>query len=337
MNLPPLIQSFVLHFGEMGSRWGINRTVGQIYALLYVSPEPLCADQIVDALGISRSNVSMSLRELQAWNLVLLKHLPNDRRDFFTTPDDVWQILRTLAEERKKREVDPTLSVLREMLMQKPQSEAERHSPRRGMAEMHGLIEQLTTWYDDVKTARDRAAGHPADPWRQGDEAARGQGPGRLVRAQDARKCVRRRQGRQQGMSSILVDQASQALTRDTRAPAAATAAPAASRAVGASLRAAVGLQSRRRWSGCRRRPCSASRLAASPPASRRNRRCCRRLVSPRWASCAPHWTGLARALPSRPPAPSLTTLRHTAVATVATRSPLDAGQPARRGMSPAS
>ncbi|MCJ8144240.1 GbsR/MarR family transcriptional regulator [Ancylobacter gelatini] len=150
MNLPPLIQSFVLHFGEMGSRWGINRTVGQIYALLYVSPEPLCADEIVEALGISRSNVSMSLRELQTWNLVVLKHLPNDRRDFFTTPDDVWQILRTLAEERKKREVDPTLSVLREILMQQPGSDTERFAQTR-MAEMHGLIEQLTNWYEDVK------------------------------------------------------------------------------------------------------------------------------------------------------------------------------------------
>ncbi|MDQ0509862.1 GbsR/MarR family transcriptional regulator [Ancylobacter amanitiformis] len=150
MNLPPLIRSFVLHFGEMGSRWGINRTVGQIYALLYVAPRPLCADDIVEALGISRSNVSMSLRELQAWNLVVLKHLPDDRRDFFTTPDDVWQILRTLAEERKKREVDPTLSVLREILMQPAGSEEEAHAQQR-MAEMHDLIEQLTTWYDDVK------------------------------------------------------------------------------------------------------------------------------------------------------------------------------------------
>ena len=150
MNLPPLIQSFVLHFGEMGSRWGINRTVGQIYALLYVSPEPLNADQIVEALGLSRSNVSMGLRELQAWNLVLLRHLPGDRRDYFTTPDDVWQILRVLAEERKKREVDPTLSVLRELLMQKPATAAERHAQAR-MAEMHGLIERLTTWYEDVK------------------------------------------------------------------------------------------------------------------------------------------------------------------------------------------
>jgi DNA-binding transcriptional regulator GbsR (MarR family) len=150
VNLPPLVQAFVLHFGEMGSRWGINRTVGQIYALLYVSPRPLCADDIVDALGVSRSNVSMGLRELQAWNLVLPKHIPEDRRDHFATPDDVWQILRVLAEERKKREVDPTLSVLRELLMQKPGSAEERHAQAR-MAEMHGLIEQLTNWYEEVK------------------------------------------------------------------------------------------------------------------------------------------------------------------------------------------
>lgn len=150
MNLSPTVQAFVLHFGEMGSRWGINRTVGQIYALLYVSPKPLCADQIVEALGISRSNVSMSLRELQAWNLVLLRHLPGDRRDFFTTPADVWQILRTLAEERKKREIDPTLSVLRDLLMENPQSD-EEHFAHARLGEMHGLIEQVANWYDDVK------------------------------------------------------------------------------------------------------------------------------------------------------------------------------------------
>ncbi len=150
MNLPPLVQSFVLHFGEMGSRWGINRTVGQIYALLYVSPQPLCADQIVEALGISRSNVSMSLREGQGSNLVLLTHRPADRSYFFTTPPPPGQILRTLAEERKKREIDPTLSVLREILMQKPGNDDERFAQER-MAEMHGLIERLTTWYDDVK------------------------------------------------------------------------------------------------------------------------------------------------------------------------------------------
>lgn len=150
MNLPSTIQAFVLHFGEMGSRWGINRTVGQIYALLYVSPKPLCADEIVEGLGISRSNVSMSLRELQGWNLVILKHLPGDRRDFFTAPEDVWQIFRTLAEERKKREIDPTLSVLRELLMVEARTEEERFARAR-LSEMHGLIEQVTNWYDDVK------------------------------------------------------------------------------------------------------------------------------------------------------------------------------------------
>jgi DNA-binding transcriptional regulator GbsR (MarR family) len=150
MNLPPLIQSFVLHFGEMGSQWGINRTVGQIYALLYLSPEPLCAEEIADALGISRSNVSISLRELQGWNLLFLRHRPGDRRDFFTTPSDVWQILRILAEERKKREVDPTLGVLRGLILAPAETEAERHAQGR-MAEMHGLIDRLVTWYDDVK------------------------------------------------------------------------------------------------------------------------------------------------------------------------------------------
>lgn len=150
MNLPPSVQTFVLHFGEMGSRWGINRTVGQIYALLFLSSEPLCADQIVEKLGFSRSNVSIGLKELQAWNLVRLRHLPDDRRDYFTTPDDLWQIVRTLVEERKKREIDPTLSLLRETLLSDPVSEEERHAQAR-MREMHELIELLTRWYDDVQ------------------------------------------------------------------------------------------------------------------------------------------------------------------------------------------
>ena len=151
MELSPIVQSFVLHFGEMGSRWGINRTVGQIYALLYLSPEPICADDIVEALGVSRSNVSMGIRELQGWNLVVLKHIPGDRRDFFTTPGDVWQILRILAEERKKREIDPTLTVLRQILMEQPQAESDQYAQER-MKDMYSMIERLTNWYDDVKT-----------------------------------------------------------------------------------------------------------------------------------------------------------------------------------------
>ena len=150
MELPPIIQAFVLHFGEMGSRWGISRTVGQIYALLYVAAEPLNAEQITERLGFSRSNVSMGLKELQAWDLVRLKHRPGDRRDYFTTPDDPWEIVRSLVEQRKKREIDPTLSMLREILMQAPGTEEERHAQGR-IAEMHELIELLTGWYDDVQ------------------------------------------------------------------------------------------------------------------------------------------------------------------------------------------
>ena len=150
MNLPPLIQTFVLHFGEMGSRWGINRTVGQIYALLFLSSEPLNAEDIVERLGVSRSNVSMGLKELQSWNLVRLQHKPGDRRDYFSTPDDIWQIVRTLVDERKKREIDPTLTLLREGLMQEPASAEERHAQTR-MRGMHDLFELLTDWYADMQ------------------------------------------------------------------------------------------------------------------------------------------------------------------------------------------
>lgn len=150
MNLTPVAQRFVLHFGEMGSRWGINRTVGQIYALLYVSPRALNADDIGDVLAFSRSNVSMGLKELQSWNLVRLQHLPNDRREYFQAPEDVWAIFRTLAEERRKREIDPTLSMLRDALMEQPSGQDDIHAQAR-MKQMHDLIELMTGWLADVQ------------------------------------------------------------------------------------------------------------------------------------------------------------------------------------------
>jgi DNA-binding transcriptional regulator GbsR (MarR family) len=150
MNLSPLVQSFVLHFGEMGSRWGINRTVGQIYALLFVSNRALNADDLVDALGLSRGSVSMGLKELQSWNLVRMHHLPGERREYFDTPEDVWAIMRTLVEERKKREIDPTLTILRELLMQSPAAEGDAHAQER-MAAMCEQIELLTAWYADIQ------------------------------------------------------------------------------------------------------------------------------------------------------------------------------------------
>ena len=150
MNLTPLAQSFVLHFGEMGSRWGINRTVGQIYALLFVSERPLNADEIAEALDFSRSNVSMGLKELDSWRLTKLQHLPGDRREYFSAPDDVWLIFRTLADERKKREIDPTLSMLRDSLLVAPTNAPDAHAQKR-MAQMHELIELVTTWFTDIQ------------------------------------------------------------------------------------------------------------------------------------------------------------------------------------------
>ncbi|MEM8632306.1 MAG: GbsR/MarR family transcriptional regulator [Pseudomonadota bacterium] len=148
MQTSDLTYEFVQHFGEMGSRWGINRTVGQIYALLFISEEPLCADEIVEALSISRSNVSMGLKELQSWNLLRTSRKPDDRRDYFTTPEDMWAIVRTLVAERKKREIDPTLSKLRELELRAPDSAGSYAQGR--ISEMRGLIESLTDFYSDL-------------------------------------------------------------------------------------------------------------------------------------------------------------------------------------------
>lgn len=148
MTLKELQQDFVLHFGEMGSRWGINRTVGQIYALLFLSQKPLNAEQITDALGVSRSNTSMGLKELQSWNLVLLRSRPGDRRDYFTTPDDLWQIVRTLVAERRKREIDPTLSKLRELELRGPTGDGYAEAR---IAELRELIEMMTSFHDEME------------------------------------------------------------------------------------------------------------------------------------------------------------------------------------------
>lgn len=148
--MTPLVHSFVAHFGEMGSRWGINRTVGQIYALIFVSPKPLCADEIAETLSYSRSNVSMGLKELQSWRLVKLRHVAGDRREYFEAPSDAWEIFRTLAEERRRREMEPTLSMLRSALLETPSSEADRVAQER-MRGMHDLIELMSNWFDDVQ------------------------------------------------------------------------------------------------------------------------------------------------------------------------------------------
>jgi DNA-binding transcriptional regulator GbsR (MarR family) len=155
--LPSLSREFINHFGEMGSRWGINRTVGQIYALLFVSQTAINADDIGEALGFSRSNVSMGLKELQSWKLVRMRHVPGDRREYFEAPEDVWEIFRVLATERRRREIEPTLSMLRSALLASPDNEAERHAQAR-MSEMHDLIERLMSWFDDVQKLQPETA-----------------------------------------------------------------------------------------------------------------------------------------------------------------------------------
>jgi DNA-binding transcriptional regulator GbsR (MarR family) len=148
--LTPLTQRFISHFGEMGSRWGINRTVGQIYALLYVLGQPLNADQIADYLTFSRSNVSMGLKELQSWRLVKLLHQPGDRREYFEPPKDIWDIFKTLLEERRRREIEPTLSMLRDALLENPSGDTDKQAQQR-MREMYNLIELSSSWFDDVQ------------------------------------------------------------------------------------------------------------------------------------------------------------------------------------------
>lgn len=148
--MTPMIQACVLHFGEMGSRWGINRTVGQMYALLVLSPDPLTADDIAETLGFSRSNVSMGLKELQSWELVRLQHIQGDRKEYYSAPADVWDIAKTLIEQRRKREIDPTLSTLRGLLLSKPASADEKYAQKR-MQEMHDLIEMLTQWTTEIQ------------------------------------------------------------------------------------------------------------------------------------------------------------------------------------------
>lgn len=149
-TLSPLVTSFVGHFGEMGSRWGMNRTVGQIFALLFVAPAPVHAEEIAERLEFSRSNVSMGLKELQSWRLVKLRHFPGDRREYFEAPTDAWEVIQTLAAERRRREVEPTLSMLRNALLEQPISPEDRLAQER-MRGMHDLVELMTRWFDDVQ------------------------------------------------------------------------------------------------------------------------------------------------------------------------------------------
>lgn len=147
--LSPIASRFVLHWGEMGSRWGVNRTVSQIHALLYLAGRPMHAEEISEVLAVARSNVSNSLKELQNWNLVRAVHLMGDRRDHFETSSDVWDLFRTVVRERKAREFDPTISVLRECVTDKGFGKEDPGAQLR-IRETLALMESLSGWGDEM-------------------------------------------------------------------------------------------------------------------------------------------------------------------------------------------
>jgi DNA-binding transcriptional regulator GbsR (MarR family) len=149
MELSPTLTRFVLHWGEMGTRWGVNRTVAQIHALLYITGRPMHAEEIADTLQVARSNVSTSIRELQGWKLVRLVHVPGDRRDHFETSTQVWELFRTVVRERQQREIAPTIAVLQELLAD-PAISKDPASAKLRIKETLELLQTLTAWSDEM-------------------------------------------------------------------------------------------------------------------------------------------------------------------------------------------
>jgi DNA-binding transcriptional regulator GbsR (MarR family) len=148
--LTPVQKKFILHWGEMGTRWGINRTVAQIHALLYLSPTPLTAEEIARTLAVARSNVSTSLRELQSWGIVRVVHVLGDRRDHFEALADVWEMFRIILEERKRREIDPTLAMLRASVAEVGKSSGDAHTRER-LAAMLEFLEAVAAGYEQFR------------------------------------------------------------------------------------------------------------------------------------------------------------------------------------------
>ncbi len=151
MRLTPIMERYVLHWGEMGARWGVNRSVAQIHALLYLAPKPLTAEEIADTLTLARSNVSTSLRELQSWGLVNLSHLMGDRRDHFEARGDLWELLLVIVEERKRREIDPTLTMLRQCVLEADDDKETDPEIKARIARMLEFLETLVGWYAQMR------------------------------------------------------------------------------------------------------------------------------------------------------------------------------------------
>jgi DNA-binding transcriptional regulator GbsR (MarR family) len=152
MKLSPVMQKFILHWGEMGTRWGVNRTVAQIHALLYLSPQPLHAEEIANTLEVARSNVSTSLKELQNWGLIRITHVMGDRRDHFESLKDVWEMYRVLLEERKRRELNPTLEMLHECMDELEKSGDEEAYTKDRIKDITRFLEGVLSWFEEVRS-----------------------------------------------------------------------------------------------------------------------------------------------------------------------------------------
>ena len=150
-RLTPIQQKFILHWGEMGAKWGINRTVAQIHALLFLSDRPLNAEEIATTLDVARSNVSNSLRELQGWGIVKVTHILGDRRDHFESMKDVWEMFRIIVDERKKREADPVLNMLRDAVADAKKPGAADAYTRERLADMLQFFELMTGWTEQTR------------------------------------------------------------------------------------------------------------------------------------------------------------------------------------------
>ena len=150
MKMTPAIEQYVLHWGEMGTRWGTNRTVAQIQALLYLSPKPLRADEIVDLLSVARSNVSTSIRELQSYQLVRMTHVLGDRRDYFESLHDVWELFRVIIEQRKQRELNPTLAMLKSCAADVDLEEETDALTKERIHNMLEFVASTSAWYEEI-------------------------------------------------------------------------------------------------------------------------------------------------------------------------------------------
>jgi DNA-binding transcriptional regulator GbsR (MarR family) len=151
MNLQPAEEKYILHWGEMGTRWGINRTVAQIQALLYLSPRPLHAEEISETLSIARSTVSTGLHELQSWGIVKVVHVLGDRRDHFVTISDVWQMFRLILDERKRRELDPTLQIISESIaVLDPSAETDAYTLEK-LRDMQEFFQTIQELYEQIQ------------------------------------------------------------------------------------------------------------------------------------------------------------------------------------------